>query len=368
MIFIVYGTRAELIKFSPLIRELKRRKAHFNTVDIGQHDNSSLVKSLKLPQPDFHLGSSYRSIWSNLEASSMTYPVAATLALLWGFKVFVKLPSILSKGDVVVTHGNAMGVPLSIYASKLSSRKPKLVHMESGFRGNTKSTSLLDFFYEFADFRSDLLFAPFKSSEKNLRTSGVKGKVILSGDVMKEVVRETLKIKPKIKIPRGDYVVANITRSIFNKTDAKHLLHALADSPIDVILIMNPVIKRRIEKFELKGMLKSKRIKTMNSMDYPDFLHLLSRSKGAITDSNGVEEECAALCKPCLVTNDFLQIPEFEDALVVKRVGCNYIGLLGGLRKIKDGRWRIKNQNILGKGNSTKLIADYLISLEGRSR
>lgn len=368
MIFIVYGTRAELIKFSPLIRELMRRKAKFKTVDIGQHDNRSLNKSLRLPDPDFRLGGSYRSTWSKLEASFVTYPIAAALALMWGLNVFVKLAAILSKGDVVVTHGNAMGVPVSIYASKFSLRNKKLVHMESGLRGNSSNTRLLDFIYKFADKRSDLLFAPFKSSMKNLKNSEINGKIIQSGDVMKDVVKETLKIKPKIKIPKGDYVVANITRSIINEVDAKHLLRALSDSPIDVLLIMNPVIKNRIEKFGLRKMLKSERIKPMQILDYPDFLHLLARSKGVITDSTGVEEECAALEKPCIVTNDFLQIPELEHEGVVKITGCNYIGVLGCLRKINDGRWKIKNKNILGKGNVTKMIADRIISLERSSK
>lgn len=368
MIYLVYGTRAELIKFSPLIRELKSRKATFKTVDTGQHENEDLRKSLRLPKPDFHLGKSYRSRWSSLEASFVTYPIASLLALVWGFKVFVKLANILSKGDVVVTHGNAIGVPLAIYATKFSMRKPKLVHMESGFRGNTKNARLLDFLYKFADNRSDILFTPFKSTEKNLRSGDIRGKVILSGDVMRDVVRETLKFKSKTKRRKGDYVVANITRSVIDKHDAKQLLHALSDSPIDVVLIMNPVIKKRLRNFNLEKLVKSKRIRQLPIIEYPDFLSLLKNSRGAVTDSTGVEEECAVLGKPCIVTNDFLQIPELESAGIVKKTGCNYIGILGGLRKIARGKWKVSSKKILGSGSPTKKIADHLLSLERYSR
>lgn len=364
MIYIIYGTRAELIKFSPLIRELGRRKARFRLIDTGQHDNSSLQKALRLPRPDFHLGKSYRSKWSSLEASFATYPLASLLALAWGFKVFVKLAGILSGGGLIVTHGNVMGVPLAIYAAKISSKKKKLVRMESGFRGKTKNARLLDFIYRFADKRSDLLFTPFKSAHNNLVDEDIKGKIILSGDVMKDVVKETLKIRPKTKRQKGNYVVANITRSVLNKEDARHLLHALADSPIDVVLVMNTVIKKRIAKFNFNKLLKSKRIKIINPTDYPDFLHLLKNSKGAVTDSTGVQEECAVLSKPCIVTNDFLQISELEDAGVVRKTGCNYIGILDGLRKIERGGWKIKIKNIFGPGSPTKKIADNLIRLE----
>jgi len=362
MIYIVYGTRAELIKFSSLIRELKKRKVKFETIDTGQHNNKSLIKSLKLPEPDHHLGKSFRDKWSKLEASKSTYPLASVLALFWGLKTFVKLSRIISKGDIVVTHGNAMGVPLTIYASRLG----KIIHMESGFRGNTKTSRLDDMFYKFADKRSDILFTPYESTRKNLKSAKINGRIILSGDVMKDVVKDTLKIKSKIKKPKGIYILANITRSIITKHDAKQLLHAILDSPINIIFIMNPVIKNRVEKFGLKNLIKSDHVKIMNPVDYPDFLHLMKNSIGCITDSTGVEEECAILGKPCIVTTDFLQIKELEQEGIVKRSGCNYISILGNLKKIKNGKWKIKNKKILGKGSPTKIIANYLIKLRGK--
>jgi len=374
MINIIYGTRAELIKFSPLIRELKRRKAKFRTVDIGQHDNGSLHSSLGM-EPHVRLGKSYREVWSKLEATPLTYPLAAALAMTWGLKVFLELSTIIKKGDVVVTHGNTIGVPPTILATKIrnlgfSVRKEDghtIVHMESGFRGNTKSSFLLDKLYRFADKNSDVLFTPFRSTERNLRKEGVYGKIVVSGDVVKDVVRHTLKIRPKIKIPKGAYVVANITRSVVDKFDAQHMLEAMRDSPVPVVLIMNPVIEKRLEKFRLSGLAHSDNIVMMKPMDYPDFLHLLKNSKGAITDSGGVQEECAVLGKPCIVTNDYIQIRELQDFGIVKVTGCNYIGILSALKKIGDGRWKPKPGLFMGMGNPTKKIVDYLVRLEGAS-
>lgn len=371
MIYIVYGTRAELIKFSSLIRELKRRKARFRTVDTGQHDNTSLNASLGLPRPDFHLGMSPRGNWSKLEATFVTYPLASLMAIVWGMGVFLKLTRILSKGDVIVVHGNAMGVPLAIMATKAGKMMKtkgghKIVHMESGFRGNTRSTRLLDAIYKFADRSSDVLFTPFKSTQKNLHNTD--GKVILSGDLMKDVVKDTLKIKTGAKKIKGNYVLANITRSIVTKQDALHMMGAMEDSPIDIVFIMNPVIRKRMEKFGLSRHLRSDRITLMQPVDYPKFLRLLRDSVGCITDSTGVQEECAVLGKPCIVTNDFLQIPELAEAGVVQKTGCNYIGILGCLRKISNGRWKIRTRDIMGPGSPTKKIADHLMGLERSSR
>lgn len=376
MIFIVYGTRAELIKFSTVIKELARRKAQFKTVDIGQHDNEPLRKSLGLPKPDFHLGRSYRDKWSKLEASYLTYPLASLLAIVWGAGVFIKLSNKISKGDVVVTHGNTMGVPLVIFSTKLknydftskpgSDRSRKLVHMESGFRGGTKNARLLDMIYKFADKRSDVLFAPFDSAKNNLKSERVKGSVIVSGDVMKDVVKDVLKKKVKVKVPKK-FVLVNITRSVTNKHDAKQLLHAISDSPVEVVLMTNPVIKERIRKFGLGKMLRSGKVETREPANYPEFLHMLNKSAGAITDSNGVQEECAVLGKPCIVTNDFVQIPELEAGGVVRKTGCNYISIIKNLRRISEGKWKVKKSS-MGAGSPTKKIVDQLIKMERSSR
>jgi len=366
MINIVYGTRAELIKFSPLIRELDRRRVNFRTIDLGQHDNKSLHRALRIPEPDRHLGKSSRVAWSKLEALPVTYPFAVIMAMVWGVKVFFSISSIIKDGDVVVTHGNTMGVPPTIMATKINGvlgKNHRTVHFESGFRGGTKSSRLLDVFYRFADRHSDVLFTPFRSTEKKLRSEGMRGKIILSGDVVKDVVKQTLKIKPGIKIPTGSYVVVNITRSIVNKFDARHLVEALRDSPLDIVLITNPVIEKRLEKFRLDKLLIAPNIKKMMPMDYPDFLHLVKGSVGVVTDSGGLQEECLVMRKPCIVTNDYLQINELRDFGVVKMTGCNYSGIISGLNKIRDGRWKLVNIPT-SAGSPTKKIADYLIMME----
>ena len=63
MIHLVYGTRAELIKFSPLIRGLKKKKISFKLIDTGDHDTRSLRQELKLPEPNYYFGKSPREMW-----------------------------------------------------------------------------------------------------------------------------------------------------------------------------------------------------------------------------------------------------------------------------------------------------------------
>ena len=54
-ILISYGTRPEIIKLSPVIRELDERGIPFKTVFTGQHQELyNDVKEL-VPEPDYHL-------------------------------------------------------------------------------------------------------------------------------------------------------------------------------------------------------------------------------------------------------------------------------------------------------------------------
>ena len=54
-ILLTYGTRPEIIKLSPVIRELDNRGVQFKTVFTGQHrELYDDVKDL-VPKPDFHL-------------------------------------------------------------------------------------------------------------------------------------------------------------------------------------------------------------------------------------------------------------------------------------------------------------------------
>jgi len=325
MIHIVYGTRAELIKLSPLISRLKKDKVEFKTIDTGQHDTSDLRKSLKLPKTNYHFGKSSRNKWSKLEANFLTQPFAVGLSLLWGAKVFTKLYRIFSKeGDVVVIHGNPMGVPVTVFSAKLNPKKIKLVHVESGLRGRTRRSFLLDWFYRIADHNSHILFVPFKTSENNLVREKVKGKIIYTGNIVKDVVQNTLKIKTRVKIPKNDYVLANFSRSILTKRDAKKIINSLTNSNKNILVVINPKIQKRLERFHLLDKLKtSEKIILLKNMKYPDFLHLLNNSIGVITDSNGVQEESYFLGKPCAITNDFVQHSELVWGTKIRVVGTN---------------------------------------------
>ena len=59
MISILLGTRPEIIKMSPIIRECSKRGLDYNIIHSGQHYSENMDKvffdQLELPKPDYNL-------------------------------------------------------------------------------------------------------------------------------------------------------------------------------------------------------------------------------------------------------------------------------------------------------------------------
>ena len=356
MIHIIYGTRAELIKMSGLIKQLKKNKINFELVNTGQHDTEKLRKSLDLPKPHHNLGKSYRGKWSSFESRLFTYPVAVVLAATWGIKTLFKIKNILKKSDLIIVHGNTMGVPLTIYASKLnriSGHRPKILHLESGMRGGSKSSGLLDMFRKIGENNSDILVTTTKTSKSNLSKIGFGRKTKHIGNLLDEIVKDGLKKKPKVKIKDKNYILISTIRSIVKKKSAEELLKLIIGSKEKIYFIVNPVIERRLSNFGLLRIIKrQKNVKLLKPMDYIDFLHAMNNSSCVITDSEGIVEEASIVKTPCIVTNDFIQTPELIKSGVAKLTGWDSHEILHELHLLKSGKGMKKSLRKFRKENS----------------
>lgn len=398
MMHIVYGTRAELIKFSYFIKELKRRNIEFKLVDTGQHDTRYLTKILKLPDPDYFLGESLRKFW----IKQRYHFISSLIALFWGFFVFLKLRKIFRReGEIIIFHGNAMSVPLSVFAAKFarkflllsfisiialsikiliaktfgrnfnfklmlsSDSNLTLIHFESGLRGNTKESFLIDAFYKIGDHNADILFVPAKSCQSNLERELVDGKIIFTKDSFFDVIKFVQKIKPKIEAPKVDYILLTLTVSLTNKEKAKILSDVLSKSPFKVILAINKRMREKLVKYGVLEEIKNNyNVKIISPINYTAFQELEKNSIAVVTDSNGVQEECNFFKKPCIVLNDFIQYPELERFGIAKVTGYNKSLILKTLEDIKNKRGlyqTAKNSKfMLGDFKSTKRIVEFL--------
>ncbi len=142
-ICIVIGTRPEIIKFSPIIDQLKNRNINFSILHTGQHYSKELdsffFEELNLPAPNFHLR--YNS--SEFQLGSMIKAM---------YNIFSR-----EKFDMVLVLGDTNSTLAGALASVKS--KTKVAHIEAGLRSHE-----LDLHEEInritVDNLSDFLFTP----------------------------------------------------------------------------------------------------------------------------------------------------------------------------------------------------------------
>ena len=120
---------------------------------------------------------------------------------------------------------------------------------------------------------------------------------------------------------------------------------------LDFIFPMNPNPNVQNLKYLLNN------INVIKPLAYKDLIKLLSRVKFVISDSGGIQEECATFKKKILVCRDTTERPEGIDAGFAKIIGTD----------IKNNfNWAYKNykwdgENPYGDGNAAKIIIDTII-------
>jgi len=352
---IVVGTRPGIIKFSPIIRELKNRGKDFFIIHTGQHYSYEMDKiffdELELPEPKYKLKNVKKEKYHGGQTAKML--VGLENALL------------KEKPKVIVVGGDAN----TNLAGALAGRKIQIsvCHMEAGLRSNDwrmpeEHNRIM------IDHISDYLFPPTKKAKKNLEDDGVKGKIYVTGNSIVDAVKQNLDIAKE---------KSEIIKELNIKTKKYFLLTIHREETVDykenfvnvlrgIKLISNkykqkiifPAHPRTLDR--IKSLNLNKEIEEINNLEiitppgYLDFLILMKNSKLVLTDSGGIQEESCILKIPCVTLRDNTERPETVD------VGGNYIAgnnpknILEGVEKMlrSDIDW----SNPFGKNPAKKII------------
>ena len=125
-------------------------------------------------------------------------------------------------------------------------------------------------------------------------------------------------------------------------------------SNLEFIFPMHP--NPNVQK--LKHLLNN--VNIVEPLGYKDMMKLLSRVKFVISDSGGIQEECAAFRKKILVCRDTTERPEGIGAGFAKVVGTDVENNF--LWALNDYEWDGKNP--YGNGDASKKIVDTIIKNE----
>ena len=154
-ILISYGTRPEIIKLSPIIRELDKRGISFKTVFTGQHrELYDDVKDL-VPEPDFHL--------AIMKENQTLTDILSSISLRFGEILRSENP------DLLIVQGDTSTVAVSALIAFYE--KVPVGHVEAGLRSFDRSMPE-EINRILTDQISDLLFITSHEAEVNLLKEG----------------------------------------------------------------------------------------------------------------------------------------------------------------------------------------------------
>ena len=304
-ISIILGTRPEIIKFSPIIRECKKLSLDYFILHTGQHYTYGMDKiffdQLDLPDAKY-----------NIDVGSGTHGKQTGKMLIGIEKILTK-----EKPDVVLVEGDTNTVLAgALAATKLGI---KVGHVEAGLRSYDRSmpeeTNRV-----LTDHCSDYLFVPTDKSKEILLHEGIpENQIFLVGNTVVDAIYQNIEIaKSKNKIlnelclKAGKFLLATSHRqeNVDDKTRFAGIVKGLqlVQKKFGVPLVY-PIHPRARKQLELFG-IDTEGLTLVEPLDYLAFLNLESKAMLVLSDSGGVQEETCILGVPCVTLRDNTERPE----------------------------------------------------------
>lgn len=304
-ISIVLGTRPEIIKMSPIIRECERLGLDYFVLHTGQHYSYNMdrvfFEQLELPEAKY-----------NLDVGSGSHAEQTGRMLIGIEKVLRR-----EEPDIVLVEGDTN----TVLAGALAAVKLgiKVGHVEAGLRSYDRRMPE-EINRVLTDHCSDYLFAPTEKSRQILLGEGVaEEKIFVTGNTIVDAVFQNLEISRKtvnilndLGLDGDEYFVVTVHRQE-NVDDEKRFRNILQGLEMvhrefgdELIYPIHPRSRKRLEAFGLKP----NGVRLVEPLDYLSFLQLESNAKLVLTDSGGVQEEACILGVPCVTLRDNTERPE----------------------------------------------------------
>ena len=350
---IVLGTRPEIIKMAPVIRELERRGRDYFILHTGQHYSYNLdrvfFERLKLPRPKY-----------NLEVGSGS-PGEQTARILAGSEKVLRQEN----PDVVLVEGDTN----SVLAGTLAAVQLhiKVGHVEAGLRSYDR-TMPEEINRILIDHCADYLFAPTGKAKAILLGEGIpENKISVTGNTIvdavyqnRQIARENGNTLSNLGLKPGEYFLVTLHRpgNVDNPARFASIVEGLnevaAEFGMPVVYPIHPRSRKMMTEFNLEP----KNIKLIEPVDFLDFLQLESNARLILTDSGGVQEESCILGVPCVTLRDNTERPETIE------VGANILAGASPEKILECSRVMLKRENDwknpFGDGKAARRIVDII--------
>jgi len=295
-IFII-GTRAQLIKVAPVIKEFENNKLPVSFILTGQHKDTmnDLISEFDIKTPA-------KTLIKDKEHSSIL-----TL-LLWIPTIFLILIRTLKKYETsnIFVHGDTLTTLLSTFSAKLCHHK--VVHLESGLT----SKNIFDPFPEEIIRRivfkfTDIACCPSKNDITNMEKYGHLEIIDTKGNTILDSIQH-LNIGHNI-IHEDKSLLISLHRfqNIYSKKCLNDIKTTLIKLSIEykIFFVLHPATLKKLKSYDfLKDLEKAENIKLLPRMTYKRFLNLALSTDCVITDGGSNQEELAFFGHPTIILRE----------------------------------------------------------------
>jgi UDP-N-acetylglucosamine 2-epimerase (non-hydrolysing) len=329
-IAVILGTRPEIVKMSPIVRELQRRQLDFFILHTGQHYSYEMDRvffdELSLPSSKYNL-----DVGSGSQADQ-------TSRILVG----VEMVLLEEKPDVVLVLGDTN----SVMGGALAAAKIHVPvgHVEAGLRSFDRSMPE-EINRVVADHVSDYLFAPTETSRRNLLNEGISDEdIYVTGNTVVDAVNQNLELSRRADVlsryglEEGAFFLVTLHRA--ENVDSEMRLGKILSGlrrirdrySLPILFPVHPRTRKMIDFFGFN----LGDIGLVEPVSYLDFLGLESEARLVLTDSGGVQEETCILGVPCVTLRDNTERPETLDVGSNVLAGTDPDGIVEKAAKMLD--------------------------------
>jgi UDP-N-acetylglucosamine 2-epimerase (non-hydrolysing) len=336
MIYIILGTRAQLVKMAPVIKEIEQRNWPLTLIHTGQH-KEGIEDLLK----DFQLKTEWQWLYANEEeVKTISRAFGWLLTLITA--IIIKPDSLLldcnsNEDNIILVHGDTFSTVLGALIGKRTGIK--VAHIESGLRSFNFLNPFPEEINRILTFHlADIAFCPGQWALNNLK----KYKKLTKIDTENNTLLDSLKLAlstPSIvtnKIPTTKYGVVSIHRfeNIFFTRRFKEIINQLIDVSEQnyLIFVLHPSTRKQLIK-------------------------LLSQSQFVITDGGSNQEELSYLNIPTFLMRKATERQEgLNDNVKIGNISSNKLKTF-----ISEVTLHEKKQVNLPLNSPSKIICEQLV-------
>ncbi len=359
-LWIISGTRPEVIKLAPVLRQFKKRfgKDAVSWISTGQHmalERETLAVFGISPD---------HSLTNRDTDETLVGFTTRTISQLTGLQARERPGLVFVQGDTATTFAGAFaafhaGIPVA--------------HIEAGLRtGDIHDPFPEESYRRMTDAMTDLHFAPTYGPSETLRNEGYRERsIVVTGNTSVDTLRMLDDMGPVAPLPLPDGVTDD-TRIVFVTIHRREswgrgveqlceAVKELAGSYDDIQVILpvhvNPIVHDTVTSM-LSG---APRVTLTPPLDFRTCHSVIRRAHLILTDSGGITEEAPSYGVPTLVLRNFTERPESIEAGFARLVGTDRQKVLAAARAVLDDKAVHARMsatfNPYGDGNASARIA-----------